>query len=403
MSPARSTLVLATALAATLAAAAVATAADPRIDTTKSTVALKGAFSDAALQPAKSTVRVLVQDTDRMVPAAYGTVVTPDGFILTKGSEVINHKKIFVKLAGKEVEAKIVGVRESYDLAMLKIDAQGLTPVKLANTAPPSVPAKPPTPAAVPQGFGRGGRLRPLIQPTGPIPTVAVDPSPAADVVPVTVGEFVITPEAAASEGKDLAPRNYGVISVQRRSIPFSSGVLGVGLDDYITENAVQPQGALVTEVFAQSGAGRAGVKPDDVITAVDGAPVNSRVALQNLIRRHYPTDIITLSITRGDQSLSLRVQLGDAILATSEDIEMAYLSGSVNARASDFQAVFQHDTVLAPSDMGGPLVDLDGRVIGINIARAGRTETYAIPADLLTDKWLQTMEDGTFKPHPKP
>jgi serine protease Do len=41
----------------------------------------------------------------------------------------------------------------------------------------------------------------------------------------------------------------------------------------------------------------------------------------------------------------------------------------------------FQHDTVLRPADCGGPIVDLDGRVIGFNIARAGRTESYALPA----------------------
>jgi serine protease Do len=41
-----------------------------------------------------------------------------------------------------------------------------------------------------------------------------------------------------------------------------------------------------------------------------------------------------------------------------------------------------QHDTVIRPADCGGPLVDLDGKAVGINIARAGRTESYAIPAE---------------------
>ena len=45
------------------------------------------------------------------------------------------------------------------------------------------------------------------------------------------------------------------------------------------------------------------------------------------------------------------------------------------------FQRVLQHDTVLEPEDCGGPLVDLEGRVVGVNIARAGRIETLAIPA----------------------
>ena len=50
--------------------------------------------------------------------------------------------------------------------------------------------------------------------------------------------------------------------------------------------------------------------------------------------------------------------------------------------RRAGFPSYLQHDTILKPQDCGGPIVDLDGKVIGINIARAGRTETYTIPAD---------------------
>ncbi len=39
------------------------------------------------------------------------------------------------------------------------------------------------------------------------------------------------------------------------------------------------------------------------------------------------------------------------------------------------------HDTVLQAAQCGGPVVDLDGRTIGLNIARADRTASYAIPA----------------------
>ena len=392
-------------LLAALLAFSAAPANAQRVDAgvTKSTATIKTAFEDAVKAAGRSTVRILIQDEsdkpDHKTPAAYGTVVSADGFILTKSSEVISHKQIFVKLPSGDKEAKIIGVRESYDLAMLKIDGKNLVPVTFANTAQAAGSGKPEL--IPPAPLGRRGQLTPLQRPTGPIPVVAPAPKvPSKDWTPVVVGEFVITPEASASEGKDLAPKNYGVISVERRNIPFTSGVLGVALAD---DPSLSPAGAVVTDVFMQSGAGRAGVKPNDIITAVDGTTVTSRLALQNLIRRHYPTDTVTLSVTRGDQQLQLRVQLGDTILATPEDVEMAILSGQVNTRASDFQAVFQHDTILAPSEMGGPLVDLDGKVIGINIARAGRTETYAIPADLLTDRWLDSMKDGTFAPHKKP
>jgi hypothetical protein len=42
---------------------------------------------------------------------------------------------------------------------------------------------------------------------------------------------------------------------------------------------------------------------------------------------------------------------------------------------------VLQHDTVLRPQQIGGPLIDLDGHAVGINIARADRVSSYALPA----------------------
>ena len=56
-------------------------------------------------------------------------------------------------------------------------------------------------------------------------------------------------------------------------------------------------------------------------------------------------------------------------------------VNGRVSARSTGFSNVFSHDTVLEPQDCGGPLVNLDGKVVGINIARAGRVSSYALPS----------------------
>ena len=55
-----------------------------------------------------------------------------------------------------------------------------------------------------------------------------------------------------------------------------------------------------------------------------------------------------------------------------------------MSSRRSGYSVILQHDSVLKPSDCGGPLVDLKGRVVGINISRAGRVETWAIPAEIV-------------------
>jgi serine protease Do len=65
--------------------------------------------------------------------------------------------------------------------------------------------------------------------------------------------------------------------------------------------------------------------------------------------------------------------------LTSSED---EWGGGPFSEVRSGFGAILPHDTPLHPKDCGGPLVDTDGRVVGINIARALRVTTYALSAD---------------------
>ena len=60
---------------------------------------------------------------------AYGTIVGADGWILTKASEIPDDPSC--KLAdGRICLARVTGVDLAYDLALLKIDVQGLTAVE---------------------------------------------------------------------------------------------------------------------------------------------------------------------------------------------------------------------------------------------------------------------------------
>ena len=47
---------------------------------------------------------------------------------------------------------------------------------------------------------------------------------------------------------------------------------------------------------------------------------------------------------------------------------------------------MLQHDTIVSPSRCGGPLLGSRGEVLGVNIARSGRTQTLAIPADTVNE-----------------
>ena len=56
-------------------------------------------------------------------------------------------------------------------------------------------------------------------------------------------------------------------------------------------------------------------------------------------------------------------------------------MSGRVSKRRSDFPRVLQTDLPLSVRSVGGPLLNLEGHCVGMNIARANRCETFAIPA----------------------
>ena len=73
---------------------------------------------------------------------------------------------------------------------------------------------------------------------------------------------------------------------------------------------AEEEEGALVSEVAKDSPADQAGVKPGDIITKVDGKSVSDSAALLSLITQRKPGDEITLTVTRGDESLQLKAKV---------------------------------------------------------------------------------------------
>lgn len=413
----------------------------------KSAESLRSAFKDATAKVSKSTVSLRTEERGNERRVALGTVVSEDGFILTKASEVMSESRIYASIptggATRRYDAKIVGYSAQHDLAMLKIDVVGLVPVTFADTRPP------PGTEVGPEGRrggrgGRGGRGRR----GGPVtlPTPATAPAPPAGAVPVEVGQWVASVDAGATLGNAPStvpeqPFAVGVISVSRRYVPFRSGALGVqfamapaqtqpgrggrgrgfgggpggpptpppppatrGRGQVPPDTAGEElgEGAKVVQVVPLSPAEKVGIKVDDVITAVNGTPVRNGEELRDSVQRFRPGDVVTVTVKRGEETLTFRAALGTGSTMESANplsrLSSGLISGPLSLRASDFPAVFQHDTVIIPSACGGPLVDLEGRVIGINIARAERTESYALPADLIVPL-IEPMKSGKLAP----
>src|SRR3712207_3674445 len=115
-------LLLAAALA--LLVAGRATAQTINKDDYRAGPKVLAAFRDVVAGPSASAVRV---ESDGKA-VALGTVVAADGWMVTKASDL--GEKVTVKLKdGKELPARVVGVHDPYDLALLKVEATDLTPV----------------------------------------------------------------------------------------------------------------------------------------------------------------------------------------------------------------------------------------------------------------------------------
>jgi serine protease Do len=71
-------------------------------------------------------------------------------------------------------------------------------------------------------------------------------------------------------------------------------------------------------------------------------------------------------------------------------------MSGALSEHRTGFPAALQHDLFLKPSECGGPLADLDGQIVGINIAHSGRIESLAIPGPTVA-LLLKSIDKGRF------
>jgi S1-C subfamily serine protease len=402
----------------------------------KNSDTLKEVFRDATAKASRSTLLLKTESEGADRQVAFGTIVSADGYILTKASEVMGESRVFAILPAGQInrrfEAKIVGFSAPHDLAMLKIDATGLTPITFSDTRPATSDLTEETNRGFGRGGGRGRNFRggrgggggfaggpggqrgprPLDL---PVPTTA--PAPPAGAIPVEVGEWVASVNAgavltAATPTPMEEPFAVGVISLTRRRVPPASALLGVRMaeEPADTQPATRPGrgqptppaedlgGARIVQVYPDSAAEHARVKVDDVVTAINGAPVHNNTDLRANISRFHPGDVVTVTVHRGNETLSLKVTLGANTIDLSANPMESSTRGATSLRATDFPAVFQHDTVLRPQDCGGPLVDLDGHVIGINIARAGRTETYALPADIILPL-IDPLKSGKLAP----
>ncbi|MFP6882745.1 MAG: S1C family serine protease [Roseibacillus sp.] len=276
----------------------------------------------------------------------FGTVVET-GKVLAKWSEVKRDvRSLSCRTgAGEWLPAKVVGIYRDADLAVLEVEDMKAKPLVLGD-----------------ENNLRVGSFLALARPDG---------------------------EAAA----------MGIVSVLPRSLRESDrAFLGILMDLEFSGPGVR-----IRRVQPDTGAAASGLKDGDVITKVMNREVNGNFELSSVLQRLEPGQTVRIGYRRGKERKLAEVKLGGRPdprrIPYSRMERMNNMGGHRYSDVKDgFRDVIQSDMQLAPEDCGAPVIDLDGRVIGIAVARAGRIKTFIIPAssvrDLLATKPAQLRLD---------
>lgn len=270
---------------------------------------------------------------ERAVSGGSGVIISPDGEILTNYHVIASmgdpDNTLQVKTAdGREFKAKVLGKDKELDVALVKIDADHLPFAKLGNSdslqigewvvaignplglehtvtqgiisakgrkLDGGVSSFLQTDAAINRGNSGG----PLLNLRGEVVGINTAINPAGQ----NIG-FAVPISSVNRILKDL-----------RTGKPVRRGYLGVTpqeLDPVFQEALGVKKGVLVGSVEHGQPADKAGVKHQDVITSVDGQPVDSPDDLVSAISSRRAGDTVKLGVVRKGKDMTFTVTLGD-------------------------------------------------------------------------------------------
>lgn len=288
-----------------------------------------------------ATFVVFEQNGHEGEPVALGTWVGPK-LGLTKNSQLDPDAGLWLasKAEGTRLPAEVVTRNEALDLALVRLDPAaeigdaGIEPVTLPATQPE---------------LGLGGWL-------------------------------------VSAVAEPRRPAMIGVVAAPHREIPSSGAIMGLELSS-------EGERGAVTILNASPGgpAHAAGLRSGDVLTRFNGADVGGSREVIRSLRRMRPGDWVRLSVQREQREEPLEVRLR---LVSRTQVERFWFGnhwtdGGLSARSDDFPEVIHHATPVPANKMGGAVFDIEGRWLGLNIARFDRVTTFALPVGGFRE-WLE-------------
>ena len=273
--------------------------------------------------------------------AGSGVIISDDGYILTCAHVVDGADNITVQVDGTDYAATVIGSDSSSDVAVLKIDAEGLTPAVVGDSSALAV-GEEVVAVGNPLGNLSGTVTNGIVSALNRDVTVQNNDGS-------TINLSVIQTNASISPGNsggglfNMAGELIGIVNAKSQAsgaeglgfaIPINTaiaiaqdllengyvsgrpylGITYVAVTDEATAQqlGVSTYGIYIVDVSAGSGAAQAGLEPGDRIVSIDGAEVAARDDVSAIIDGHAAGDTISITVARDGQMLTVSATLGE-------------------------------------------------------------------------------------------
>lgn len=266
-----------------------------------------------------------------------GVIYTSDGFIITNNHVVENATEVEITLYdNRKFKATVIGTEKKSDLAVLKIEANNLPALRIADSDQAKIgewvlavgnpfDLTSTVTAGIISAKGRsinilggGSAIESFIQ-----TDAAVNPGNSGGALVDTQGRLVGINTAIATRTGSYAGYSFAIpVNLVTRIADdiieygsFKRAFLGVQISeldsDYAQELGVNISQGVVVEALTDGGSAQyAGVQPKDVIVSVDGRNIKTVPELQEVVGRAKEGDILMLTVNRRGDLKEIEVRL---------------------------------------------------------------------------------------------
>jgi serine protease Do len=332
-----------------------------------------------------------------------GFIVSADGYILTNAHVVKGASKVTVKMTDRrEYEAKVIGVDERTDVAVLKIEGKGLPTVKLGD-ASKLKPGEWVIAIGSPFGFENSVTA-------GVVSATSRSMPGEANYTPFIQTDVAVNP---GNSGGPLFNLQGEVVGINSQIYSRTGGYMGlsfavpIDIASHVKEQLVahgkvtrsrigvsiqevdaqladsfgldRPHGALVGMVEADSPGEKAGIKPGDVILQVDGKEIETSSQVPVIIANTKPGDTVKIEVWRDGNSKTLTArpeeikENGERVAARSGDSadSASKLGLSLRPLAPEEKRQAETEGSLLVEDVDGPAAEAGVQpgdiILGVN------------------------------------